>query len=135
MKLSFPSIGLAVVAAITLAVVPSVLAGQNKNATALKRTVTIQNSATLGGSSLEAGQYEAVVELTEPATLVLKRGNKELARVRVMRKDLASQSRYDRVDVRTANDGSREVVAVYFKGAIESFLVADNSGVALVEKP
>ena len=55
--------------------------------------------------------------------------------VRVMRKDLASASKYDRVDVRTSNDGSKEVVAIVFKGAIESFLVADNAGVALVDKP
>ncbi len=67
--------------------------------------------------------------------LVLKRDKKEVARVRVMRKDLVATAKYDRVDVRTANDGSKEVVAIVFKGSVESFLVADNAGVALVDKP
>lgn len=128
-------IGLAVVAATVFAVSPSALAGQGKGATTVKRTVTIQNTATLGGATLDQGQYEAVVELSEPTVLVLRRDKKEVARVRVTRKDLAAASRYDRVDVRTANDGSKEVVAIVFKGAIESFLVADNSGVALVDEP
>lgn len=135
MKLCCTSIGLAVVAATVLAFSPSALAGQGKSATTLKRTVTIQNAATLGGATLGTGQYDAVIELSEPTVLVLKRDKKEVARVRVTRKDLASASKYDRVDVRTANDGSKEVVAIVFKGAIESFLVADNTGVALVEKP
>jgi len=66
---------------------------------------------------------------------VLKRDRKEVARVRVTRKDLAAAAKYDRVDVRSANDGSKEVVAIIFKGSVESFLVADNDGVALTEKP
>lgn len=135
MKFSRTSFGLAVVAAAVLALSPSAQAGQGKSATTLKRTVTIQNAATLGGATLAQGQYEAVVDLSEPTVLVLSRDKKEVARVRVMRKDLAAASKYDRVDVRTANDGSKEVVAIVFKGAIESFLVADNAGVALVEKP
>ena len=135
MKFSCTSFGLAVVAAAVLAFSPSALAGQGKNATTLKRTVTIQNAATLGGATLSQGQYVAEIELSDPTVLVLKRDKKEVARVRVMRKDLVSASKYDRVDVRTSNDGSKEVVAIVFKGAIESFLVADNAGVALVDKP
>lgn len=135
MKFSCTSFGLAVVAAVVLAFSPSALAGQGKNATTLKRTVTIQNVATLGGSTLAQGQYDAEVELSEPTVLVLKRDRKEVARVRVTRKDLVASAKYDRVDVRTANDGSKEVVAIVFKGSIESFLVADNAGVALVDKP
>lgn len=135
MKFSFTSFGLAVVATAALAFSPAAFAGQGKSATTLKRTVTIQNAATLGGASLAQGQYDAEVELAEPSVLVLRRDKKEIARVRVMRKDLVSASKYDRVDVRTANDGTKEVVAIVFKGAIESFLVADNSGVALVDKP
>ena len=135
MKFCCTSFGLAVVAAAALAFSPLAFAGQGKGPSTLKRTVVIQNAATLGGSVLAQGQYDAEIDLAEPTVLILKRDKKEVARVRVMRKDLASASKYDRVDVRTANDGSKEVVAIIFKGAIESFLVADNTGVALVDKP
>lgn len=135
MKFCCTSFGLAVVAAAALAFSPSAFAGQGKGPSTLKRTVVIQNAATLGGAVLAQGQYDAEIELAEPTVLILKRDKKEVARVRVMRKDLASASKYDRVDVRTSNDGSKEVVAIIFKGAIESFLVADNAGVALVDKP
>ncbi len=135
MKFCCTSFGLAVVAVAALAFSPSAFAGQGKGPSTLKRTIVIQNAATLGGSVLAQGQYDAEIDLAEPTVLILKRDKKEVARVRVMRKDLASASKYDRVDVRTANDGSKEVVAIIFKGAIESFLVADNTGVALVDKP
>ncbi len=56
----------------------------------------------------EARELTAEVELSEPTVLVLKRDRKEVARVRVTRKDLVASAKYDRVDVRTANDGSKD---------------------------
>lgn len=135
MKLFSRTLGLAVVAGALLVVAPNANAGQGKEAGTIRHSVTIQRAATLGGVALGEGKYDAEVSLGDPTVLVLKRDRKEVARVRVTRKDLAAAAKYDRVDVRSANDGSKEVVAIIFKGSVESFLVADNDGVALTEKP
>jgi hypothetical protein len=112
----------------------SVLAGPQRSAPVTKGTVTVLESATLGGTTLAQGKYEAEISGSDDATLVLKRDKREVARVRVKRTALAAPAKYDRIDVRPTASG-KVVVAIYFKGDPRSFEVVDDQGVAIAEKP
>ena len=109
-------------------------AGQSGDAPSIKHSVTIVQSATLGGQTVEQGKYEAEITGGAEATLVLRRDKQEVARVRVRRTELPAPAKYDRVDLRVRPSG-KEVIAVYFKGERGSFEVVDDEGVAIAEKP
>jgi hypothetical protein len=109
-------------------------AGQSGDAATVKKSITLLQTATLGGASLEQGKYDAEITGGADATLVLKRDKKEVARARVKRNDLATPSKYDRVDLRVTDSG-KAVATLYFKGDRGSFEVLDDQGVAIIEKP
>ncbi len=109
-------------------------AGQSGEAQTVKRSITLLQDATLGGTSLEQGKYDAEITGGDDATVVLKRDKKEVARARVKRNDLANPAKYDRVDLRVT-DAGKAVATLYFKGDRGSFEILDEQGVAIIEKP
>jgi hypothetical protein len=109
-------------------------ARQSGDATTLKKSITLLQDAAVGERTLEHGKYDAEITGGADATLVVKRDQQEVARVKVRRADLAAPAKYDRVDVRSADSG-KQVVAIQFKGERAAFEVVDDRGVALIEKP
>lgn len=109
-------------------------AGQSGEAQTVKRSITLLQNATLGGTALEQGKYDAEITGGDDATVVLKRDKREVARARVKRNDLANPAKYDRVDLRVT-DAGKAVATLYFKGDRGSFEILDEQGVAIIEKP
>lgn len=122
------------VLALALAASTTGFAGQKTEPGSLKHTVVILQDATLAGTAVAQGSYEAEISGDDAATLVLRRDKKEVARARVRRSALAGPAKYDRVDVRNGAAG-KEIATLYFKGDPRAFEVVPSDGVAAAEKP
>lgn len=112
----------------------AVLGAQGTDAT-VKHSVTITQTALIAGLPVERGKYEAEISGGADKVLVLKRDNKEVARVRVEKRDLGAPARYDRVDLRTSENGAKDVATIIFKGDKVSYEVQPDQKVAVAEEP
>jgi hypothetical protein len=125
--------GLGLAAIMLGGAIPASAAGQKDPGT-IRKTVVLLQDATLNGSSVARGEYEAEVSGADDATLVLRHDRKEVARASVRRVALAAPAKYDRVDVRATAAG-KEVAVLYFKGDPRAFEVLASDGVAAAPKP
>jgi hypothetical protein len=120
--------------AVALAAAPGAAARQAA-APSRKATVDVRLDATVAGQRLERGTYQVeLVDGAEPV-LVLSKNRREVARLRVDRKDLEFESPYDQVSYTTAEGGGREVVAITFKKGREAFVVSGLAQVANATEP
>lgn len=100
----------------------------------LKAKVDVNHDTTVAGQKIERGSYVAqLVDGAEPV-LVLIRNKKEVARLRVDRKDLGFQPQHDQL-IYSTTGGAREITAIAFKNQSSAFVVAGVATVANAVEP
>ena len=132
MKFFAGSIIALVIALVTVA--PTFARQSEPEAPALKAKVELLYDATIAGQKIEKGSYQAqFVDGAEPV-LVLNKDKKEVARLRVDRRDLGFESPYDQVTYNSGANG-REVTAITFKKQRSAFVVSGLVQVANTVEP